>query len=143
MSDVLLYNFLVYKYTKYNIQIQYGLGYKTLYEDDVEMNPDQELKPKLIIKEPSRILLSLSRGGADATVVREFDLQSKTFGSTELDDDKAFCLKEFKNRVSWKSRNVLLVGMQQIYVLFVYVYVIIQAINYKITNVIMTMKVRM
>ena len=125
MSDVLLYNFLVYKYTKYNIHIQCGLGYKTLYEDDVEMNPDQELKPKLIIKEPSRILLSLSRGGADATVVREFDLQSKTFGSTALDDDKAFCLKEFKNRVSWKSRNVLLVGMQQIYVLFVYVYMLL------------------
>ena len=80
-----------------------------MYEEDVEIN-EKEI-PILKIKEPSRILLSLSRGGADATVVREFDLQSKTFGSTELDDEKAFYLKEFKNRVFWKSRNVLLVGL--------------------------------
>lgn len=42
-----------------------------------------------------RALISLSRGGADATVVREFDLTTRTF----VPD--GFALPEAKNHVSW------------------------------------------
>ncbi len=51
-----------------------------------------------------RCLISLSRGGADATVVREFDLVSKTF----LAD--GFTLPEAKTGVSYLDRDTLLVG---------------------------------
>lgn len=51
-----------------------------------------------------RVLLSLSRGGGDAVVVREFDVTSKRF---VVD---GFQLPEAKSRVSWKERDVLYVG---------------------------------
>lgn len=51
-----------------------------------------------------RVLLSLSRGGADATVVREFDPQTKQF----LTD--GFQLPEAKTRVAWRDRDSLFVG---------------------------------
>ena len=53
---------------------------------------------------PTRTMVSLSRGGADATEMREFDLQTKAFV------DGGFFLPEAKGSVSWKSRDVLLVG---------------------------------
>eukprot|EP00606_Chrysophyceae_sp_TOSAG23-5_P001454 GSChrysophyteH2.ASY1.ANO1.1144.1 assembled CDS len=56
---------------------------------------------------PSRILLKLSRGGADATVVREFDLLSKAF---VLPVDGGFAIPEAKSFVSWKDADTLLVG---------------------------------
>lgn len=43
-----------------------------------------------------RCLVSLSRGGADATVVREFDVVNKAFV------DGGFALPEAKSRVGWK-----------------------------------------
>jgi len=52
----------------------------------------------------SRCLVSLSRGGADATVVREFDLQTRSFVAD------GFMLPEAKNSVAWMDRNALLVG---------------------------------
>jgi prolyl oligopeptidase len=52
-------------------------------------------------------LLKLSRGGADATVIREFNLVSKTFVA---EADGGFVLPEAKSSVSWKTRDVLLVG---------------------------------
>uniref|UniRef100_A0A7S2HZ48 Prolyl endopeptidase n=1 Tax=Helicotheca tamesis TaxID=374047 RepID=A0A7S2HZ48_9STRA len=55
----------------------------------------------------TRALLSLSRGGADATHLREFDLLSNEFVSKE---DGGFILPEAKTRASYKSRDVLLVG---------------------------------
>eukprot|EP01038_Epipyxis_sp_PR26KG_P009903 gene9903-13323_t len=56
---------------------------------------------------PNRILLKLSRGGTDATVVREFDLDSCSF----IDEAHGgFIIPEAKNRVSWKSIDCLLVG---------------------------------
>lgn len=55
----------------------------------------------------TRSLLSLSRGGADATHMKEFDLLSKSFVSEE---DCGFVLPEAKTRASYKSRDVLLVG---------------------------------
>ncbi|MHC5209306.1 MAG: prolyl oligopeptidase family serine peptidase [Planctomycetota bacterium] len=49
-------------------------------------------------------LVSLSRGGADADVVREFDLEAKAF----VED--GFSLPEAKSRVSWRDEDSLWVG---------------------------------
>lgn len=51
-----------------------------------------------------RCLVNLSRGGADATVVREFDLHNKQF----IED--GFYLPEAKNGLSWVDEDQLLVG---------------------------------
>jgi prolyl oligopeptidase len=49
-------------------------------------------------------LVRLSRGGADASVAREFDLKSKTFVA------EGFQLPEAKSRVAWRNRDTLYVG---------------------------------
>jgi prolyl oligopeptidase len=49
-------------------------------------------------------LVSLSRGGADADVVREFDLATKLFV------DEGFTLPEAKNRVTWRTADSLFVA---------------------------------
>ena len=49
-------------------------------------------------------LLSLSRGGSDATVVKEFDLRTKEF----VND--GFQLPEAKQSVGWIDRNTVFVG---------------------------------
>ena len=59
----------------------------------------QCLKP-----EYRRCLLSLSRGGADADVVREFDLVDKNF----VQD--GFSLPEAKSQVAWADRDHIFVG---------------------------------
>jgi prolyl oligopeptidase len=51
-----------------------------------------------------RCLVFLSRGGADAMVVREFDLQRKAFIS------EGFSLSEAKTEVSWRNRDSIYVG---------------------------------
>jgi prolyl oligopeptidase len=51
-----------------------------------------------------RCLISLSRGGADAHVVREFDLKTKTF----IKD--GFTLPEAKSRVAWRNVDSIFVG---------------------------------
>ena len=51
-----------------------------------------------------RCMLQLSRGGADATVAREFDTLSKTF----MKD--GFTLPEAKTQVDWQDENHLIVG---------------------------------
>jgi prolyl oligopeptidase len=51
-----------------------------------------------------RCLLSLSRGGADATVLREFDTVDKRFV------DGGFALPEAKTFVDWEDADTLLVG---------------------------------
>jgi len=51
-----------------------------------------------------RVLLSLSRGGADATVVREFDVRSKKFV------EGGFTLPEAKSRVAWRGIDSLFVA---------------------------------
>ena len=55
----------------------------------------------------TRTLLSLSRGGADATFIKEFDLLSESFVP---ESEGGFVLPEAKTRASYKSRNVLYVG---------------------------------
>ena len=56
-------------------------------------------------KKVTRALLQLSRGGSDATHVKEFDLLTGDFVT-----DNPFILPEAKTRASYKSRNVLTVG---------------------------------
>src|SRR5215831_2165386 len=51
-----------------------------------------------------RCLISLSRGGSDATVTREFDLKTKTFVTN------GFYLPEAKSEVAWRDRDTLYVG---------------------------------
>ena len=51
-----------------------------------------------------RGLVLLSRGGADATVIREFDLKTKTFITN------GFFLPENKSDVAWRDRDTLYVG---------------------------------
>ena len=52
----------------------------------------------------SLALVALSRGGSDATVVREFDMGTRKF----VDD--GFILPEAKSRVAWADHDTLLVG---------------------------------
>jgi prolyl oligopeptidase len=52
----------------------------------------------------TRCLISLSDGGKDAVVVREFDTVSKTFV------DGGFVLPEGKHRISWLDRDTLLIA---------------------------------
>lgn len=49
-------------------------------------------------------LISLSRGGADAVVVREFDMRTREFVTG------GFELPEAKTQVSWEDENTVLVG---------------------------------
>jgi prolyl oligopeptidase len=51
-----------------------------------------------------RCLILLSRGGADATVVREFDLPTKAFVKD------GFTLPEAKSQVAWRNRDAVYVG---------------------------------
>lgn len=51
-----------------------------------------------------RCIVALSRGGADATVLREFDLVEKRFV------DGGFAIAEAKSRVVWEDEDHLLVG---------------------------------
>jgi prolyl oligopeptidase len=56
---------------------------------------------------PDLCLLLLSRGGADATVVREFSLANKSFLPESA---QPFEIEEAKTRVSYRSKDVLMVG---------------------------------
>jgi len=55
----------------------------------------------------TRTLLSLSRGGADATYLKEFDLLTEDFVPPE---EGGFTLPEAKTRASYRSRDVLSIG---------------------------------
>lgn len=57
-------------------------------------------------KVPDLAMVHLSRGGADATVVREFNLSSKEFLPAPL----GFVLPEAKTDITYLDRNTLLVG---------------------------------
>ncbi|MBY4273102.1 S9 family peptidase [Rhodococcus fascians] len=54
-----------------------------------------------------RALVTLSRGGADATVVSEFDLDSRTFRAAE---DGGFTLPEAKTDIGWIDADTVFVG---------------------------------
>jgi prolyl oligopeptidase len=57
------------------------------------------LRPKY-----ERCLISLSRGGADASVIREFDVVAKEFVKD------GFVVPEAKSEVSWRDKDTLYVG---------------------------------
>ncbi len=59
---------------------------------------------QVLYKDYDRALVELSRGGADAVVVREFDLTKKEFVKD------GFSLPEAKSDVYWRDRDTLLVG---------------------------------
>lgn len=54
-----------------------------------------------------RCFVSLSRGGADAVEIREFDLNEKRFIPVS---EKGFFLKEAKSDLSWIDKNTVFVG---------------------------------
>ncbi|MEB4208553.1 prolyl oligopeptidase family protein [Mycobacterium sp. 94-17] len=58
----------------------------------------------VIYPEHTRALVSLSRGGSDASVVREFDMSTREFV------DAGFELPEAKSQVSWADPDTVLVG---------------------------------
>jgi prolyl oligopeptidase len=64
-----------------------------VWEGDNVLEPDND-----------RCLISLSHGGADAVVVREFDLKQKQFVKD------GFALPEAKTDLAWRNRNTLYVG---------------------------------
>ncbi|MEO6795209.1 MAG: prolyl oligopeptidase family serine peptidase [Mycobacterium sp.] len=55
----------------------------------------------------TRALVSLSRGGSDAVVVREFDMTTREFVGPDF---QGFELPEAKTRIGWEDENTLLVG---------------------------------
>ena len=57
--------------------------------------------------ENDRCFVSLSRGGADATEVREFDLNTLAFVDSK---QQAFFLEEAKSSLSWIDKNNVFVG---------------------------------
>jgi len=59
------------------------------------------LKPKY-----ERCLVALSRGGADATVIREYDLAKKAFV------DGGFSVPEAKTSISWKDQDTVFIGTE-------------------------------
>ncbi|HEY2449893.1 MAG TPA: prolyl oligopeptidase family serine peptidase [Mycobacterium sp.] len=58
----------------------------------------------VIYPEYTRALVSLSRGGSDAAIVREFDMATREF----VDD--GFTLAEAKSQTSWVDPDTLLIG---------------------------------
>ncbi len=59
---------------------------------------------RCLSSDPGRCLLSLSDGGKDAVVIREYDLDNQVFV------DGGFELDEAKTRLAWVDANTLLVG---------------------------------
>ncbi|MFM1871080.1 MAG: hypothetical protein RL398_502 [Planctomycetota bacterium] len=57
-----------------------------------------------LLPERNRCLLSLSRGGADAVVVREFDVATRSFVAN------GFVLPEAKSTISWRDRDSIYVA---------------------------------
>jgi prolyl oligopeptidase len=58
----------------------------------------------VIYPEHTRALISLSRGGSDAAIVREFDMSTREFV------DGGFVLAEAKSATSWADPDTLLIG---------------------------------
>jgi prolyl oligopeptidase len=58
----------------------------------------------VIEPEYTRALVSLSRGGSDAAVVREFDMQTRQFVRD------GFTLPEAKTQIGWEDEDTVLVG---------------------------------
>ncbi|RDH77210.1 S9 family peptidase [Mycolicibacterium moriokaense] len=59
---------------------------------------------KVIEPDHSLALITLSRGGSDAAVVREFDMRTEQFVSN------GFAVPEAKTQISWEDENTVLIG---------------------------------
>ena len=59
---------------------------------------------RVIEPEYTLALVSLSRGGSDAAVVREFDMRTRQFAAD------GFSLPEAKTQIDWEDENTVLVG---------------------------------
>ncbi|MBV8350479.1 MAG: S9 family peptidase [Mycolicibacterium sp.] len=59
---------------------------------------------RVIEPEYTLALVSLSRGGSDAAVVREFDMRTRQFAAD------GFTLPEAKTQIDWEDENTVLVG---------------------------------
>ncbi|AOE49714.1 prolyl oligopeptidase family serine peptidase [Kangiella sediminilitoris] len=99
-----------------------GLWRRTTLEEYKKENPEWEIVLNLdelaekedenwvykgtncLYPDYDRCLINLSRGGADATVVREFDMNKKSF----VED--GFQLPEAKSSLSWIDKDTLYVG---------------------------------
>lgn len=66
-------------------------------------------RSKNIDELPTRTLLLLSKGGSDATVIREFNLETKQFVNP-FNEEQGFYVSEAKSSVSWIHENCLLIG---------------------------------
>ena len=66
-------------------------------------------KHHYILLQPTedRVLLHLSPGGSDATVVREFDLESKSFITKE---EGGFYVPEAKTNIDWRTKDTVFIG---------------------------------
>ncbi|MGL6235306.1 MAG: prolyl oligopeptidase family serine peptidase [Segniliparus sp.] len=65
---------------------------------------------KVLYPDRDLALITLSRGGSDAAVVREFDITGRAFVPPVGRGGRGFELPEGKNFVSWAYRDALLVG---------------------------------
>lgn len=87
---------------------QHQPDWETVLDLDALARAEQEnwvwSSPSCLGGESPRCMIHLSRGGADATVAREFDLERRAF----VPD--GFCLPEAKTWISWLDADTLLVS---------------------------------
>jgi prolyl oligopeptidase len=83
-------------------------NWETVFDLDVLAKEEKEnwtySGADVLYPDYDRCLINLARGGADAVVVREFDLNTKQFVKD------GFTLPEAKSEASWKDRDTLYVG---------------------------------
>jgi len=83
-------------------------GWDVLIDVDELSRTDQEkwvwAGAEVIEPDYTRALISLSRGGSDAAIVREFDMATRRFVTG------GFTLGEAKTRISWADPDTVLVG---------------------------------
>jgi len=83
-------------------------GWDVLIDVDELSRTDQEkwvwAGAEVIEPDYTRALISLSRGGSDAAIVREFDMVTRRFVTD------GFTLGEAKTRISWADPDTVLVG---------------------------------
>ncbi len=73
-----------------------------------EENEDWVVQSARMLPEcPNRVIIRLSRGGSDASVVREYDLQTKVFVPPE---ENGFYIEESKCSAQWISPDEMLIG---------------------------------
>ena len=84
-----------------SITVESSAGQSTMRKSDSFV----EFKPSFETSAPqgrvTRVLLNISRGGADATYLREFDLLTESFVDTD-GEEQGLALPEAKTRTGYK-----------------------------------------